>query len=251
MVDTVIHNFLSARGEEGWGGWASPPPLSEHDTGISSVSGHAGGGGRHRDGCPNGSSSSFNLSKPVATPVPPQSTTTGRTPLPPGVHPAAGSKCGSGGPPSEASSRSGKPSSSVGRRRCNNTHSSGCKQQQLTKPVVNTISLAVDNPLYDSLPVTNNLHTPTCDINQSKHSSVPAADSSAADAAGAAGRSASPTASLISDSIAYCGRWPPADRRMCPQCGELLADCPHRDLGTKDKNRNITSNIMKLRPFEL
>ena len=67
-------------------------------------------------------------------------------------------------------------------------------------------SLAVENPLYDSLPVP----VQTCD------SGV---------------RATSPTASLISDSVAYCGRFPAADRRQCPQCGEPLATgCPHRDL---------------------
>jgi len=208
VVDTVIHNFLSARGEEGWGGWASPPPLSEHDTGISSISGggrnqdgsvggrHRDGsvGGRHRDGCPNGSATSFHLAKPVATP------------LPPGVHPARSS-----GPPSEASSR--------GRRTTNHK-----TQKKPVEPVVATISLAVENPLYDSLPVQNNVNS-LCD-NKDKLMT--------ASANFVALRSPSPSASLISDSIAYCGRWPAADRRMCPQCGELLAECPHRDLVEDD-----------------
>jgi hypothetical protein len=69
-------------------------------------------------------------------------------------------------------------------------------------------SLAVENPLYDSLPSSSAQHT--CDT-------IPL-------------RASSPTASLISDSIAYCGRFPPPDRRLCPQCGDLLATCPHKDL---------------------
>jgi hypothetical protein len=71
----------------------------------------------------------------------------------------------------------------------------------------------VENPLYDSLPAAAAV-LETCDSL----------------AARAGGGAVSPTASLISDSIAYCGRFPPADRRQCPQCGELLAGCPHRDL---------------------
>ena len=68
VVDSVLHTFLSARGEregegESWG--VSPPPLSDVDTGISPSS------GRHRDGCPNGSYLSCHLPKPVPTPVPP------------------------------------------------------------------------------------------------------------------------------------------------------------------------------------
>ncbi len=75
------------------------------------------------------------------------------------------------------------------------------------KSYIFVCSLAVENPLYDSLP-SSAQHT--CDTTPL--------------------RASSPTASLISDSIAYCGRFPPPDRRLCPQCGDLLATCPHKDL---------------------
>ena len=212
VVDSVLHTFLSARGEregegESWG--VSPPPLSDVDTGISSSS------GRHRDGCPNGSYLSCHLPKPVHTPVPPSSASLHS--LPRSSHPSLNRD--SNLPPgctrqpprslygSECSARSSNVRSDTNAR-CKRTKKEARAQQKYVP--VDTISLAVENPLYDSLPVNN-----TCDILNRQRSP---------------NRPPSPSASLISDSIAYCGRFPAADRRMCPQCGELLAECPHRDM---------------------
>lgn len=209
VVDTVLNTFLTARGEregEEWG--VSPPPLSDVDTGISSSS------GRHRDGCPNGSYSSCHLPKPVPTPVPPSS----HNSLPPSSHPSltrdAQLPPGCTRQPSRSVHGSECSGRSTSVRSDSNARSLRAKkdiraQQHLHTPPVETISLAVENPLYDSLPVN------TCDIINRQRSP---------------NRPPSPSASLISDSIAYCGRFPAADRRMCPQCGELLAECPHRDM---------------------
>lgn len=116
------------------------------------------------------------------------------------------------------------PTTNLGNPRSSNVVNPPSGSTTVKQPVLNTISLAVDNPLYDSLPVKP---TSICD-NQSLLS---APDDSIR---GGSNRHIegppSPAASLISDSIAYCGRFPPLDRRLCPQCGELLDECPHSDM---------------------
>ena len=172
IVDHVIHNFLSARGEGEWGVLAADytaTSMSDLDTGISSL-GESGTGGvqtLHRKGCPK---------LKALTPIPP----------PPPLKPP-------------------DPGPDVA-------------------PSLPTY--AVDNPLYDSLPVK------TCD-NNSDH--IEEASCSTISRPPSEGTSlVSPPASIISDSVAYCGRFPVQDRRSCPRCGELLDHCPHRDTGDTD-----------------
>ena len=154
IVDHVIHNFLSARGEAGE--WATLPPvdqtttsMSDLDTGISSMgdSSLQQQPALHRKGCP----------RLKSIPPPPSSTT-----RPPIDEPNPG----------------------------------------LT---VVGATLAVGNPLYDQLP--------------SRGETVASAPPSDC--------TASPPASIISDSVAYCGRFPPPARGQCRQCGEMERVCGH------------------------
>merc|ERR1719509_435647 len=71
--------------------------------------------------------------------------------------------------------------------------------------VLGTSSLAVDNPLYDQLPCRS----------VEGVASAPASEA------------ASPPASIISDSVAYCGRFPATDSSHCRQCGEPRRLCGH------------------------
>eukprot|EP00092_Neocalanus_flemingeri_P010605 GFUD01011424.1.p1 GENE.GFUD01011424.1~~GFUD01011424.1.p1 ORF type:complete len:1305 (-),score=340.61 GFUD01011424.1:343-4257(-) len=179
IVDHVIHNFLSARGEGEWGVLSTDytaTSLSDLDTGISSL-GESGIGGihtLHRKGCPK---------LKALTPIPP----------PPTLNP----------PPDPG---------------------------LVVPPSTETTTYAVDNPLYDSLPITN------CDNNFDK---VEEACSTVSHTPSEGTSLISPPASIISDSVAYCGRFPVQDRRSCPQCGEPLAHCPHRD--TRDDVSSVSS----------
>jgi len=154
IVDHVIHNFLSARGEAGE--WATLPPveqtttsMSDLDTGISSMgdSSLQQPPALHRKGCPRLKS------------IPPPPST-----RPPAEEPNPG----------------------------------------LT---VVGATLAVGNPLYDQLPGRTGETV----------ASAPPSDCTA-----------SPPASIISDSVAYCGRFPPPVRGQCRQCGELERVCGHQ-----------------------
>jgi len=96
---------------------------------------------------------------------------------------------------------------------------------------VETISLMVENPLYDSLPVSSHSHTHPNTNNAICDSSRPQSP-----------------ASLISDSVAYCGRFPPANvGRMCPQCDDDLPDdnCPHNHQRRHfhDEVASVTSSL--------
>ena len=160
IVDTVIHNFLAARGETGVSAavqWINTTSLSDFDTGISSLgdshvlpSSHSHHS-LHRRGCPK--------IKSLTSQQKPQPQT-----------PAADS---------------------------------------FAAPAVSCISYAVDNPLYDSLPLTN-----TCDARPVTSNVGSVCDSSE-------------VASLISDSVAYCGRFPVKERDLCRQCGDPVSQCPH------------------------
>jgi Leucine-rich repeat (LRR) protein len=151
IVDHVIHNFLSARGEASE--WAAlmgeqklrtradqtATSLSDLDTGISSLGDSTLQPALHRRGCPRLRS------------IPP--------------------------PPSSSS--------------------------EVT--VLNPGALAVENPLYDQLPARE----------EDRIASAPPSDC------------ASPPASVISDSVAYCGRFPSTEPGQCRQCGELKHLCGH------------------------
>jgi len=180
IVDHVIHNFLSARGEGEWGVISTDytaTSMSDMDTGISSL-GESGTGGRHtlhRKGCPK---------LKALTPIPPPPPLNPTDPVP------------------------------------------------VVAPSQDIPTYAVDNPLYDSLPIKS------CD-NNSDH--IEEASCSTISRPPSEGTSLiSPPASIISDSVAYCGRFPVQDRRSCPQCGELLDHCPHRD--TRDTDVSSVSS---------
>ena len=178
IVDHVIHNFLSARGEGEWGVISTDynaTSISDLDTGISSLgeSGNVGVHTLHRKGCPK---------LKALTPIPPPPPL--KTPDPVPVLP----------------------------------------------PSQETTTYAVDNPLYDSLPIKN------CDNISDK---VEEASSTISRPPSEGTSLISPPASIISDSVAYCGRFPVQDRRSCPQCGELLDHCRHRD--TRDDVSSVSS----------
>ena len=145
IVDTVIHNFLSARGEGGPAHWVNTTSLSDFDTGISSMgdssvirtgnSQHS----LHRRGCPKIKSMSAQQKPAPQTPV-------------------------------------------------------TLNQQTDTGTGVSCISYAVDNPLYESLPLTIKAKDGV-DVDDVAESEI-----------------TSTAASLISDSVAYCGRFPAKDR---------------------------------------
>jgi len=206
LVDAVIHNFLSARGEgkegeekvEAWqgawreaaGGGETQASMSDLDTGISS-----GSGERHREGCPRASSI---LGSEV-----------GRSRH--GARSGAGSAVGS-----DVFPRSG---SKIGSSSINQSMSVvGSDVFSIVKSgtPVPTVTLAVENPLYDSLPI-----RPTPGASQASRGRV---DVIATPTLAAS----SPPASVISDSVMYCGRFPAADAAACLHCGELR--CPHRDI---------------------
>ena len=198
VVDSVIHNFLSARGVGNFGDdgeWCvSPPPMSDLDTGISSISGHVLYRG---EACPNSChtlSTTPGDSSSVKSPLVPAVTI-----LSPSEQKSHEIECLK--KPTKSSSH---VSNVISEHKSINVHSS--KNIELDSPSVKEI-VAVENPLYDSLPVASS----NCDTR-------------------VAYRPISPSASIISDSVAYCGRFPPADRRMCPKCGELQSECPHHDV---------------------
>jgi hypothetical protein len=178
IVDHVIHNFLSARGEGEWGVISSDyntTSLSDLDTGISSL-GESGTGGvhtLHRKGCPK---------LKALTPIPP----------PPPLNPP--------------------------------------QSVTVISPNQEVATYAVDNPLYDSLPIK------ICDNNFDR---VEEASSTISPIPSEVTSLISPPASIISDSVAYCGRFPVLDRHNCPQCGEPLAHCPHRD--TREDVSSVSS----------
>ena len=151
IVDTVIHNFLAARGEHGGPGvWANTTSLSDFDTGISSLGDstviHNGGHSLHslhRRGCPRVKSLN---QKPQ---------------------------------PQTAKSVTSAP-----------------------VPVVSVISYAVDNPLYDSLPLT---------VRPQEAVAETSSDLTSA------------SASVISDSVAYCGRFPAKSRGQCDAASSVAS----------------------------
>ncbi len=215
VVDSVIHNFLSARGVGKFnddGEWCvSPPPMSDLDTGISSISGH----GLYRgDVCPN---SCYTMSTSPGSP----GDMSVKSPLVPAVtilSPAAseprrscGNECLIKSTPNPCSSHVSTVVSELQRplQRMHSNSSNSCSKPNSESPSVKEM-VAVENPLYDTLPVVSS----NCDTK-----SAPTANY----------RPISPAASMISDSVAYCGRFPPADRRMCSKCGELLSECPHHE----------------------
>ena len=159
IVDTVIHNFLAARGEHGGPGiWANTTSLSDFDTGISSLGDstviHNGGHSLHslhRRGCPR--IKSLNQ-KPQ-----PQTAKSSVTSAPPVVVPGG----------------------------------------------VSVISYAVDNPLYDSLPLTVRPRP--------EHEAVAETSSDLTSA----------PASVISDSVAYCGRFPAKSRGQCDAASSVAS----------------------------
>jgi len=180
IVDHVIHNFLSARGEGEWGVMSSDyntTSLSDLDTGISSL-GESGTGQQvhtlHRKGCPK-------LKALANMPM----NTSKEAPGPPTVAIISPSQ---------------------------------------------EITYAVDNPLYDSLPI--KLSDDTSD-------KVDEASSTLSPPPSEATSCISPPASIISDSVAYCGRFPPQDRLNCPQCGDPLSSCSHRP--AKDDVSSVSS----------
>lgn len=141
IVDAVIHNFLSARGEGGLGpaAWVNTTSLSDFDTGISSLGesvarGPASLHSLHRRGCP------------------------------------------------KVKSLSGQQQAGP--------------QVAAQQPGLAAISYAVDNPLYDALPCA-----------RTAPDSEAAAEDGNSDVT-----SSEATASLISDSVAYCGRFPAKER---------------------------------------
>jgi len=94
---------------------------------------------------------------------------------------------------------------------------------------VPTVTLAVENPLYDSLPVRQ-----VCDTRTgSRLSADMSRNNGKVDVIATPAFSAShqnhtsPPASVISDSVMYCGRFPAPEAGACLHCGEFR--CPHRD----------------------
>jgi len=88
-------------------------------------------------------------------------------------------------------------------------HRKGCPKAICVE--MTSVTLSVDNPLYDCLPP--------------NHSSrIEEADSSSEIGVQS---TVSHPASVISDSVAYCGRFPAQSRSHCPRCGEDKEGCPH------------------------
>lgn len=97
-------------------------------------------------------------------------------------------------------------------------HRPNCPKLKATSPNVEMppITLAVDNPLYDSLPASQSQQIEEADSSISHPPSEVGGQSTI-----------SPPASVISDSVAYCGRFPPPSISQCPRCGEDKEACPH------------------------
>ena len=97
------------------------------------------------------------------------------------------------------------------RRPAQGLHRRGCPKLRSIPPPPSDPptqpSLAVDNPLYDQLPV------------QQQVDRIPSAPASS---------TTSPPASIISDSVAYCGRFPAPGPDQCRQCGEFRRLCGHQ-----------------------
>jgi len=85
--------------------------------------------------------------------------------------------------------------------------------------------------LYDSLPLQ------TCDKNFDK---VEEASSTISHPHSEGASLTSPPASIISDSVAYCGKFPVQDHRSCRQCGEPIDQCQHRAEG-RDEVSSVSS----------
>jgi len=94
------------------------------------------------------------------------------------------------------------------------------------------VTYAVDNPLYDSLPVK------ICDNNSDE---VEEASSTVSRPPSEGTSLISPPASIISDSVAYCGRFPVQDRHNCTQCGEPLSQCQHQQT-REDEVSSVSSS---------
>merc|ERR1719233_2808135 len=94
------------------------------------------------------------------------------------------------------------------------------------------VTYAVDNPLYDSLPVK------ICDNNSAE---VEEASSTVSRPPSEGTSLISPPASIISDSVAYCGRFPVQDRHNCTQCGEPLSQCQHQQT-REDEVSSVSSS---------